>query len=44
VRGNPRVRVLATEHGGHLGFLGRGENRFWLDRAIMEWIEGLRKA
>ena len=24
VRSNPRIELLATEHGGHLGFLGRG--------------------
>ncbi len=38
VRANPCVRLLATEHGGHLGFLGRGSDRFWLDRTIMRWI------
>jgi uncharacterized protein len=43
VRANPCVRLLATEHGGHLGFLGRGKNRFWLDRTIVEWIESLRE-
>jgi predicted alpha/beta-fold hydrolase len=37
VRGNPCVQLLATEHGGHLGFLGR-RPRFWLDQAILEWI------
>jgi uncharacterized protein len=38
VRQNPWIRLMATEHGGHLGFLGRGPNRFWLDEVIMEWI------
>src|SRR5262249_23508171 len=38
VRANPRIELLATEHGGHLGFIGRGSHRFWLDHAIMEWI------
>jgi uncharacterized protein len=38
VRANPRIELLATEHGGHLGFLGRGTDRFWLDRTIMNWI------
>ena len=38
VRSNPRIELLATEHGGHLGFLGRSPERFWADAAIMEWI------
>ena len=40
VRSNPRIELLATEHGGHLGFLGRAPHRFWADAAIMEWIIG----
>jgi len=38
VRGNPHIRVVLTEHGGHLGFLAHGAHRFWLDAAILEWI------
>ena len=38
VRSNPRIELVATGHGGHLGFLGRGANRFWTDGAIMNWI------
>jgi len=38
VRSNPSIQLLATESGGHLGFLARGPHRFWLDRTIMEWI------
>lgn len=38
VRGNPNIQVVLTEHGGHLGFLARGGNRFWLDSAILDWI------
>ena len=37
-RGNPRIEVMVTEYGGHLGFLGRKPHRFWLDEAILEWI------
>jgi len=37
---NPRIQLLATEHGGHLGFIARGRRRFWLDDAIVSWIEG----
>lgn len=35
---NPNIEQSVTEHGGHLGFLGRKPHRFWLDEAIMEWI------
>ena len=28
VRSNPRIELIATEHGGHLGFLGRRPHRF----------------
>ena len=37
VRRNPRIRLIATEHGGHLGFLGRKPHRFWLDESIVAW-------
>jgi hypothetical protein len=39
-RANPWIELLATEHGGHLGFIGRRPHRFWVDDAIMEWIIG----
>jgi predicted alpha/beta-fold hydrolase len=38
VRSHPRIELLVTEYGGHLGFLGRGARRFWADGAIMDWI------
>ena len=41
---NPQIEQLVTEHGGHLGFLGRNPHRFWLDEAIMEWILRLNHA
>jgi len=40
VRTNPWIELLAPEHGGHLGFIGRRPHRFWVDDAIMEWIIG----
>ena len=40
VRSNPWVQLLVTEHGGHLGFIGRSPNRLWSDEAIMKWIDG----
>ena len=36
---NPFLRLVAVEHGGHLGFLSRRKPRFWLDGLIMEWLE-----
>ncbi len=38
IRANPFIRLLATEHGGHLGFLARGPRRLWLDHVIMRYI------
>jgi predicted alpha/beta-fold hydrolase len=40
VRANPYVRLQVTEHGGHLGFLSRKRPRFWVDHAILDWING----
>lgn len=39
VRHHPTVQLAVTEYGGHLGFVGRTPHRFWLDEAIMEWIQ-----
>lgn len=38
VRQNPCIELVATEHGGHIGFLARTQPRFWADEAVMEWI------
>jgi predicted alpha/beta-fold hydrolase len=38
VRSNPWIRLLATEHGGHLGFIGRKGSRFWADETVLRWI------
>jgi len=38
VKSNPRIELIATEHGGHLGFIGRRPHRLWADAVIMEWI------
>jgi hypothetical protein len=40
ISGNPDLTLLAVEHGGHLGFLARGKDRFWLDGTVLDWIEG----
>jgi len=38
VRRNPSIRLIATEHGGHLCFIARQPPRLWLDVAVMRWI------
>jgi uncharacterized protein len=42
VTGNPNVRVVITDHGGHCGFLGRatggGDDGYWAERAIVEFV------
>jgi len=35
---NPHLRLLAVQHGGHLGFLARRGPRFWLDTLIASWL------
>src|SRR5206468_1679844 len=36
---NPYLKLIAPEHGGHLGFISRDKPRFWLDAVLIEWIE-----
>lgn len=43
-RTNPNLTLIATEHGGHLGFLSRTAPRFWLDGVVLGWIEAVRAA
>jgi uncharacterized protein len=38
VTSNPYIELVATEFGGHLGFIGKQPRRFWVDAAVMEWI------
>ena len=38
VRQNHNIQVLATERGGHIGFLARSLPRFWVDGAICGWL------
>jgi predicted alpha/beta-fold hydrolase len=35
---NAYLRLVAVEHGGHLGFLARSGPRFWLDALIVGWL------
>lgn len=39
LRWNPNLQLVATEHGGHVGFLGRGPQRLWLDGVISGWMQ-----
>ncbi|HWR51567.1 MAG TPA: alpha/beta fold hydrolase [Bryobacteraceae bacterium] len=43
VRANPLVELVATRHGGHVGFLARSRPRFWSDELIVRWMEGIRE-
>jgi predicted alpha/beta-fold hydrolase len=36
---NPNLRLLAPEHGGHVGFIARRKPRFWLDGVLLEWLQ-----
>ncbi|HEX3685776.1 MAG TPA: alpha/beta fold hydrolase [Bryobacteraceae bacterium] len=38
---NPALKLIAPEHGGHLGFLSRGNERFWVDDVALKWIYGV---
>lgn len=39
VRRNCRIQLLATEHGGHVGFIAKRRPRLWLDKTVIEWME-----
>jgi uncharacterized protein len=39
---NPHLRLLATEHGGHLGFISKTRPRFWLDQVLVHWVLEVR--
>ena len=36
---NPALTLIATEHGGHLGYLSKRKPRFWLDGFSLDWVE-----
>jgi predicted alpha/beta-fold hydrolase len=35
---NPNLQLLATEHGGHLGFIARRGQRFWVDDVALTFV------
>jgi uncharacterized protein len=39
---NPCLRLLAVDHGGHLGFVARRKPRFWLDEVLVQWMQEVR--
>jgi hypothetical protein len=41
---NPHLRLLATDHGGHVGFIARRRPRLWLESVVVEWLSGLDQA
>lgn len=41
IASNPYIRFIATEHGGHLGYLSRRAPRFWTDEVLIEFIRGV---
>jgi predicted alpha/beta-fold hydrolase len=36
---NSHLRLAAPAHGGHVGFIARGRPRFWVDHAVLDWVE-----
>lgn len=38
---NPYLHLIATERGGHLGFLSRRGARFWVDEVAIDFLKGV---
>jgi predicted alpha/beta-fold hydrolase len=38
---NPLLRLVATDRGGHLGYLSRHAPRFWADELVVEFLSNL---
>jgi uncharacterized protein len=36
---NANIRLVAPQHGGHIGFLSRKPPRFWVDHVVMDWAQ-----
>jgi uncharacterized protein len=39
---NPCLKLLAVDHGGHLGFIAKTKPRFWLDDVLVNWVLEVR--
>lgn len=39
---NPCLQLLATQYGGHVGFVSRELPRFWVDHTVSAWIDAQR--
>jgi predicted alpha/beta-fold hydrolase len=39
---NACLRLVAVDHGGHVGFIARWRPRLWLDSLMMDWIEEIQ--
>ena len=39
IASNRNIRFIATDHGGHVGFIARRQPRFWLDATIAEFVQ-----
>jgi uncharacterized protein len=39
---NRHLRLLAVEHGGHVGFISKTRPRFWLDQVLVNWVLEVR--
>ena len=39
IEANPNLTLVATEYGGHLGFLARRAPRFWVDHTALGFIQ-----
>jgi len=44
IASNPFLRLIATEYGGHLGFLARRGARLWLDETTIEFLKSVMAA
>ena len=42
IQSNPNIRLIATDHGGHVGFIARSQPRFWIDPVIHAWADEVR--
>ena len=38
IAANMNIQLIATEHGGHVGFISRKPPRFWADEVVRDWI------